>query len=85
MSGTYGSASLMDMVSGCNFDKQNIGMHLTATYLNVKSGKVGFLAERTLLTMWYELRHSGHYQPARGVYWDVEETKKYLESTYTGE
>ena len=85
LSSTYGSATLLALVEGCDFDKQNIGMHLTAAYLNVKSGKIGFLSERTLLQMWYELRNTGHYQPARGVFWDVEKTKEYLEGTYKGE
>lgn len=85
LSSTYGSATLLAMVEGCDFDKQNIGKHLTAAYLNVKSGKIGFLSERTLLQMWNELRTSGHYQPVRGVFWDVDKTKEYLEGTYKGE
>lgn len=83
--GTYGSATLMSLLDKCDFDKSNLGMHMTAAYLNVKSGKIGFLSERTLVQMWRELQNSGHYEPARGVFWDVETTKKYLESTYKGE
>lgn len=83
--GTYGSATLITLLSKCDFDKSNLGMHLTASYLNVKSGKIGFLSERTLLQMWQELQSSGHYEPARGVFWDLETTKNYLESTYKGE
>lgn len=84
-SSTYGSATLLAMVEGCDFDKQNIGKHLTAAYLNVKSGKIGFLSEDTLKQMWYQLRNTGHYQPVRNVFWDVEKTKEYLEGTYKGE
>ena len=83
--GSYGAATLLALLNKCDFDKSNLGMHLTASYLNVKSGKIGFLSERTLVQMWRELQSSGHYEPARGVFWDLETTKKYLESTYKGE
>ncbi|WP_281911836.1 hypothetical protein [Massilia varians] len=79
--GTYGSATLLQLVEGCKFDKYNLGMHLVATYLNVKQGWTSYLSERTLLQMWAELQSTGHYQPAKGVYWDAETTKKYLAST----
>ncbi|RZJ85218.1 MAG: hypothetical protein EOO64_01455 [Massilia sp.] len=79
--GTYGSVTLLDLVKGCKFDKYNLGKHLVATYLNVKMGWIGYISERTLYQMWGELQSTGHYQPAKGVFWDAETTKKYLEST----
>lgn len=79
---TYGCASLYDLVCGASFDKYNLGMHLVATYLNVLSGRIGFLSERTLIQMWNQLQSSGYYQPAKGVYWSAEQTKRYLESTH---
>lgn len=82
---TYGKTTLLAMLSAKDWDKQNIGMHMVAAYLNVKSGKIGFLSERTLIQMWTQLQSSGHYEPARGIYWDVETTKRYLESTYNGQ
>ncbi|MGX9217170.1 hypothetical protein ACWV27_01975 [Massilia varians] len=82
---TYGATTLINMLSKRDFDKSNLGMHMTAAYLNVKSGKIGFLSERSLQQMWRELQTSGHYEPARGVFWDIETTKKYLESTYKGD
>jgi hypothetical protein len=81
---TYGSTSLLKMLSKQTFDHENLGMHMVASYLNVRSGKVGFLSERTLLQMWSQLQYSGLYEPAHGVFWDVATTKKYLESTYNG-
>lgn len=80
-SSTYGSATLLELVKGCEFDKYSFGMYLVATYLNVKQGWTSYVSERTLLKMWTELQSTGHYQPAKGVYWDAETTKKYLEST----
>lgn len=79
---TYGSATMMQLIRGASFDKYNFGMHLVATYLNVISGRIGFLSERTLVQMWNQLQSSGFYQPAKGVFWGWEETKRYLESTH---
>jgi hypothetical protein len=79
---TYGSSTLLEIVSGRDFDKYNLGMHLVVTYLNVRSGRIGFLSERTLLQMWSELQSAGVYQPAKGVFWSAEQTKRYLESTH---
>lgn len=79
---TYGSATLEQIVSGCDFDKYNFAMHLVATLLNVESGRIGFLSVRTLQQMWTELQSTGHYQPAKGVYWTAEQTKRYLSATH---
>jgi len=78
---TYGSATLLELLKGCDFDKHNLGRHLVATYLNVKTGWISYISERTLVQMWSELQSTGHYEPAKGVFWDAETTKKYLEST----
>lgn len=78
---TYGSVTMLQLLKGCDFDKYNLGRHLVATYLNVKQGWIGYISERTLMQIWNELLSTGHYQPAKGVYWDAETTKKYLEST----
>ena len=51
----------------------------------MKSKKVGYLSERTLLEIWRQLKSSGFYEPARDVWWDVEKTKVYLEGTYTAD
>lgn len=79
---TYGSATMYEIVRGCSFDKYNFGMHLVATYLNVLSGRIGFLSERTLVQMWNQLQNRGFYEPAKGVFWGWEKTKEYLESTH---
>ncbi|QOY94689.1 hypothetical protein IM543_01870 [Massilia sp. UMI-21] len=80
--GTYGKKTLLDILRGCDFDKYNLGMHLVATYLNVLSGRIGFLSVATLQQMWRELQSPGYYQPAKGVFWNAELTKKYLEATH---
>lgn len=80
---TYAPATLLSLIEGADFDKQNFGRHIVASYLNVKSGWISYISEETLLKIWRELQSTGHYQPAKNVYWDVETTKHYLESTYS--
>lgn len=79
---TYGSKTLLEIVQGCSFDKYNFGMQLVATYLNVLSGRIGFLSVQTLQQMWNQIQSNGFYQPAKGVYWSAEQTKRYLEATH---
>ncbi|UVW28907.1 hypothetical protein [Massilia sp. H6] len=79
---TYGSKSLIEIVEGCSFDKFNFGMHLVATYLNVLSGRIGFLSVQSLQKMWNEIQSVGYYKPAEGVFWSAEQTKRYLEATH---
>ncbi|MEX5745734.1 hypothetical protein [Massilia sp. X63] len=80
-SATYGTKTLLEIVKGCDFDKYNLGKHLVATYLNVQSGRIGFLSVATLQQMWRQLQGQGYYQPAKGVFWSPEQTKRYLEAT----
>jgi len=79
---TYGKKSLREIVQGCDFDRYNLGRHLVATYLNVLSGRIGFLSVATLQQMWSQLQSPGYYQPAKGVFWNAEQTKRYLEATH---
>lgn len=79
---TYGAATLLELVKGCDFDTHNLGKQLVATYLNVKIGWISYISERTLVQMWSELQSTGHYEPAKGVFWDAEKTKNYLASTH---
>lgn len=81
-SATYGTKTLLEIVQGCKFDKFNLGMHLVATYLNVLSGRIGFLSVATLQEMWSQLQSPGYYTPAKGVFWSAEQTKNYLEATH---
>jgi len=79
---TYGTKTLLQIVQGCDFDKYNFGMQLVATYLNVMSGRIGFLSVQTLQKMWSQIQSPGYYTPAKGVYWSAEQTKRYLEATH---
>ncbi|MBQ5948159.1 hypothetical protein [Massilia sp. ST3] len=81
---TYGAATMLTMLGNVSFDKYNLGQHLVANYLNVISKKSSFLSVKTLVEMWTELQSTGQYSPAPDVFWNAEETKRYLERTYGG-
>lgn len=79
---SYGKTSMLAMLGNISFDKYNLGQHLVANYLNVISKKSSFLSVATLVEMWTELQSTGQYSPAPDVFWNAEQTKRYLERTY---
>lgn len=81
---TYGTKTMLQILQGCDFDKQNqsVGKHLVATYLNVISGNITFLSVNTLVDIWRQLENPGYYKPSPTVFWTAEDTKEYLEGTY---
>lgn len=63
-------------------DKYNVAMHIMATYLNVCSGKIGFLTRQAVKDMWSEYNLNRSYTPAVGATaWSGEELVAYLSST----
>lgn len=80
--GSYYCAKLDDMLNHQDFDKNNVGMHLVAAYLNILSKKISFLEVTDLQTMWSELQTTGHYSPTAGVYWDNSQVANYLSSIH---
>jgi hypothetical protein len=78
---SYLCVTLEGILTKKSFDTNNLGMHMVATYLNILSGKIGFLSVDTLKNMWYEIVTTGRYSPTAGVYWTRSQVKTYLEST----
>jgi hypothetical protein len=54
---------------------------VVATYLNILSGRIGFLSVETLKNMWYEVATTNRYSPTANVYWTPEQVKRYLRAT----
>jgi hypothetical protein len=79
---SYLCSTMLNMVSPQKFDTNNLAMHAVATYLNIKSGKIGFLSTDTLLAMWADVQTKGYYSPTAGVRWGPEQVKNYLEATH---
>ena len=80
--GSYFCATLDDMLNHQDFDKNNVGMHLVAAYLNIQAGKINFIDLTALQTMWSELQTTGRYSPAAGIYWDNSQVANYLSSIH---
>lgn len=80
---TYRTASMMEIFK-CNDpseDPHNLGAHLVAAYLNVRSKKISYLTVAQLKTIWHDLCTYGYYQPKAGERWQAERVAMYLAST----
>lgn len=62
-------------------DPDNVAMHIMATLLNVRSGRIGFLTENQVTGMWNSYAATGTYQPTVGVTWDGAKIVEYLKQT----
>jgi hypothetical protein len=62
-------------------DPNNVAMHIMATLLNVRSGKITFLTVNQVLAIWYSYATKGTYTPTQGMLWDGERIVTYLKST----
>jgi hypothetical protein len=78
----YLCSTMMNLLEPRDFDRYNLAMHAIATYLNIKSGKIGFLTVEKLLNMWYEVQTKGSYTPMAGSTWTPEQVKNYLAATH---
>lgn len=81
----YRTGTLMDVLVSNDpaQDPYNLGMHLVAAFLNVKSNppKINFFTVTTLKNMWHDLYTYGYYQPVAGKKWYAADVAKYLMST----
>ena len=63
-------------------DKNNVAMHIMATYLNVVTGRITFLTRQAVVNMWVKYDTYGTYTPTEGARpWSGEELTNYLSST----
>lgn len=62
-------------------DPDNVAMHIMATLLNVRSGRIGFLTEIQVLAIWNSYAHGGAYQPTVGITWSGAQIVDYLKKT----
>lgn len=68
----------------CNdasLDRHNLGAHLVAAYLNVKSRKISFLTVERLKSIWHDLYTYGYYTPVAGTRWYAKDVAEYLQRT----
>lgn len=80
--GALSGVSCMQILSKQKADKNNVAMHIMATYLNVLSGKITFLTAQAVLEIWKQYNTYGTYTPAgASKAWSGSQLVDYLSST----
>ncbi len=77
----YSSVTMLDLLSHQDFDSNNLGMHLVATYLNAMEGLTPFLAVERIVSMFTEWQATGYFSPTAGVTWNAAQIVDYLQQT----
>lgn len=72
---------MLNLLSHQSFDKQNLGMHLVASYLNAMAGWTSFLTVQRIQSMFSEWSSRGYFEPTAGVKWDAAQIVDYLQLT----
>lgn len=62
-------------------DPDSVAMHIMATLLNVRSGRIGFMTEIQVSAIWYSYTQTGTYQPTAGITWNGAQIVDYLKKT----
>lgn len=80
--GQLGTFSCLKVLDHQDIDKNNVAMHIMATYLNVCSGKISFLTRQAVKDMWNEYNTNGTFRPTEGATpWSGGQLVDYLTST----
>jgi hypothetical protein len=81
-SSALGSMTCMTVLHHQTIDRNNVAMHILATYLNVCSGRITFLTRQKVINMWGQYNATGTYTPADGATpWTGAQLVAYLTST----
>ncbi|WP_338769383.1 hypothetical protein [Massilia sp. METH4] len=78
---TYGTISQAAILEPQQWDRNGIGRHLIACYLNVQAGLSTFQTVPMLQRIWLEYQAKGYYTPTAGVRWDGAKIVEYLRGT----
>ncbi len=78
---TYGTTSQSAILDPKQWDRNGIGRHLMACYLNVQAGLSTFQTTAMLQRIWLEYQAKGYYAPTAGVKWDGGKIVDYLQGT----
>lgn len=78
---SYRNCKMGTILSPQSFDRYNVGMHLTAAYLNVQAGITSYLTIGMLQAIWNEYQSKGYYTPTYGKKWYGADIVAYLQGT----
>jgi hypothetical protein len=77
----YLTTTMLDLLTPQDFDKNNLGMHLVAAYLNAVSGWTPFLSVEAIKSMFTEWQAQGYFSPTATVHWSAAQIVDYLTQT----
>lgn len=82
-SATFGdkSTTLLSILTEQSFDSAHLGMFMSATYLNIMAGRIGFLTVNQLQAIWSDWQSKGYYEPTAGTNWYASDIVTYLSGT----
>ena len=78
---TFGSRTMLDVLSASGGAYDALGRYTVAALLNAKSGRVHVLPEWQVRNMWNDCITRGYYEPAAGVHWGAAEIVAYMQKT----
>ncbi|MDD5612395.1 MAG: hypothetical protein PHF75_05085 [Gallionella sp.] len=80
----YAQYSMMQVIwLNGNQDPYQLGAHLVAAMLNLKSGYTPVLTENVLFSIYNEWNRKGYFEPTAGVQWYAPDIVSYLQSTFS--
>jgi hypothetical protein len=80
--GPLSPLTCMQVLNKQKADKNNVAMHIVATYLNVLSGRITFLTGQAVRDIWAQYSTYGSYTPAGSTKsWNGSQLVDYLSST----
>lgn len=80
-SSVYAKYTFVQLLTPQQDDRQNLGMHLVAAYLNAISGWTPFLKTETIIAMFAEWQSKGTFSPTATVQWTSADIVTYLKAT----
>ncbi|MES2900234.1 MAG: hypothetical protein V4723_10925 [Pseudomonadota bacterium] len=74
--------TLLEILNRHAADRHKVAEHIVATYLNVITGRIGFLTAEMVVSMWSEYETTRQFVPAKGATpWNGSQLVYYLKST----
>lgn len=78
---SFVSVTMLDVLTPKKYDKDGLGRHLVAAYLNIQAQWSPFQTVGMLQAMWNEIEGAGVYHPTAGVNWSGADVVTYLKTT----
>lgn len=77
----YAGITFLKLLEPQKFDKDKLGMHLSAAFLNAMAGYTPFLTVERILSIFSEWQRTGQFTPTATVSWNSAQIVEYLRAT----